>query len=101
MLLLAWGDPTVLVDLDLAGGLELADDLLGVLVLRRHLVEHRQLLLCIGEAGQLGLEIHLSGGRLLLVGMHLGRRSSALATHFEHVGGGTLLFYMKKIGKVK
>ena len=91
MLPLAGRDDAALVDLDVAGGLQLADDLLGVRVLGCHLVVVGQLLLGLGKARELGRGVLLLEESLLLVGLDLGLGASALRADLQHVGAGASL----------
>ena len=81
----------MLVDIDLARGLQLVDDRLCVLVLGGHPVEQSQLLLDRGESGYLGIEVQLPRPLLLCVGLHLGGGPSSFRAALEHVGGRAFL----------
>ena len=91
LLLLAWADASVIVKVDHTFGVELLNDLFGLLVLISQSIVVSQLLLSFCKASHLCLEVLLLQEGLLLIGLHLSVGASALATNFEHVSTGTLL----------
>ena len=75
--------------------MELLDHGLGLLVLGHHSVVVGQLLLALGEARELGLDVLLLEESLLLVGLDLRLGTSALGADLQHVCGGAFLDYKK------
>ena len=71
--------------------MELAEDAAGFFVLGKHPVVVGLLLLQLGHAGQLLLEVLLAQPRFLLLGLDLGLRAPPLRADLQHVRGGSLL----------
>ena len=76
---------TIVVDVDLAGGVQLRDHLLGVLILSNHAIKLSKLRLRLLKPRQPILDVLLLEHGLLFVGLHLGLCSSPLGADFQHV----------------
>ena len=85
-LLLARTDRAVVIHFDHALGLQLGDDLLGLLILHHHLVVLGQLLLGGRQLLHFRLEVGFSVCLCELVLSDLFLRSSPFAGQLEHVG---------------
>ena len=85
-LLLGWRDVAELIHVDVALSLQLLEEGLGVLVLLLQVVEAVQLLLRLGDEGQLGLDVGLAVGVGFLGGLDLLLRAATLAGLLQHVG---------------
>ena len=89
-LLLAGRDDAILVDVDDALGLELVEDILGLLVLLLHALVVRELLLGRGDELELGRDLLLPVGLGLLGGLDFFPGAAALAGDLQHVRGHAL-----------
>lgn len=96
IILFAGRDAALVVDVDLAGGVQLLDDLLGVLVLRGHPIELGELRLRLLEPRQPILDVLLLEDGLLLVGLDLGLCPPPLGADLQHVHGRAFVDCQKK-----
>ena len=95
VVLFAGRDAAMIIDVHLARGVKLRDDVLGVLVLRGHAVELGELRLRLLQPGQSILDVLLLQDGLLFVGLHLGLCPPPLRADLEHVCGRTFVDYHK------